>query len=234
MNGALTLSKDQLFTFRQGRCVGGSTTVNNSVAFKPEGFWWESNLVGRWEELGIHLDWESLHANYDDLKALLHVAPVDCRVISQGSRTLRSGFEAVGGDHKIIQVPSNTMDCVGCGRCNLGCPYDAKRGLLATLIPDFVRKGGLLVPDTDVDSIEFTGAPGKQSVASVTLVTPDGERVRIEAEKFVLAAGAYASSKLLWKSGFTGADPDVRTVGKRFSVNHGTGLVAVFPTPQDN
>src|SRR4029079_18051163 len=61
-----------------------------------------------------------------------------------------------------------------------------------------------------------------------------GGTTRIEADRFILAAGAYASTKLLWRSGFLGAIPGVRTVGKRFSVNVGTPVVGLFPERQDS
>jgi choline dehydrogenase-like flavoprotein len=247
MNGAITLSEDEQFLFQQGRCVGGSTVINNSVAFKPEGFWWE-NLKQRWQALGIKLDYEDFYKQYDVLTALLRVAPVDDRVITKGARTVRDGFEklmrAGTGPHTAydrlyepITVASNSLDCIGCGRCNLGCQYNAKQSLLVTLIPDFVRDGGLLVPDAKVTRLEF------QSQGSVSQENPwrikaayvaaGNDTVRIEADRFILASGAYASTKLLWRSGFLGAVPGVRTVGKRFSVNAGSPVVGVFPERQN-
>src|SRR4029077_13626699 len=92
--------------------------------------------------------------------------PLEERVITIGAHTLREGFEKLrekqinfDGLHERlpepITVPSNTLDCIGCGRCNLGCQYDAKRSLMVTLIPDFVRAGGLLVPDAKVTKLQF-------------------------------------------------------------------------------
>jgi choline dehydrogenase-like flavoprotein len=245
MNAAATLSQDQQFQFQQGRCVGGSTVVNNSVAFKPEGFWWE-NLKERWRDLGVNLDYDDLLKQYDVLDELLDVAPVDPRIMNKGGRTLRDGFEklvqsgANGNGHLPLQppitVPSNALHCIGCGRCNIGCQYDAKRSLMVTLIPDFVRAGGLLVPDAKVTKLEFhsNGTPDNPyRIDAVEVEGTDGP-VRIEADRFILSAGAYASTKLLWRSGFLGAIPGVRTVGKRFSVNAGTPVVGIFPERQDS
>src|SRR5262249_11259006 len=93
MNGAVTLSQDQQFTFRQGRAVGGSTVVNNSVCIKPTGIWWDEFVVHRWSEMGVHLDWSSLHETYDDVAALLQTQPIDERVLTQAARTVKEGFE---------------------------------------------------------------------------------------------------------------------------------------------
>lgn len=247
MNAAATLSLDQQFLFQQGCCVGGSTVVNNSVAFKPEGFWWK-NLKDRWQNLGINLDYDDLLRQYDVLSPLLHVHTLEDRVITIGAHTLRDGFEKLSKKEtdfdgfrahleKPITVPSNTLDCIGCGRCNLGCQYDAKRSLAITLIPDFVRAGGLLVPDAKVTCLQFQTNASDQdnpySISAVEVEDAKGNKVCIEADRFILASGAYASSKILWRSGFQGAIPGVRTVGKKFSVNAGAPLVGIFPEPQD-
>jgi choline dehydrogenase-like flavoprotein len=247
MNAAATVSLDQQFLFQQGCCVGGSTVVNNSVAFKPEGFWWD-NLKSRWQNLGINLDYDDLLHQYDVLAPLLHVHTLEDRVITIGAHTLREGFERLSkkdinfdGIHAHLREPitvaSNTLDCIGCGRCNLGCQYDAKRSLAVTLIPDFVKAGGLLVPDAKVTKLQFqtqaSDPDNPYAISAVEVEDAKGNKVCIEADRFILASGAYASSKLLWRSDFQGAIPGVRTVGKKFSVNAGTPLVGIFPTPQD-
>lgn len=232
MNGGTTLSKNQKFTFRQGHCVGGSTLVNNSVALKPEGFWWDTNIVERWAFMGVKLEWERLHAAFDEIGELLNVYPIDPRVVTPQAETLKSGFEAIG-QYAIKPVRTNLRNCIGCGRCNVGCPYDAKQSMAHTTIPRFVRAGGDLVADAHVDELRFSGPHGARRVESVRVKGKSGGKVRIEADKFVLAPGAYASSKLLWRSDFLGCEPGVRTVGKRFSGNFGAGVFGRFPKPQN-
>ncbi len=235
MNAAATLSQDMQFQFQQGRCVGGSTVVNNSVAFKPVGFWWE-NLKQRWQALGVNLDYDDLYRQYDVLEKLLDVAPVDLRITNKGGFTTRAGFEKLGLKPPPIVVNSNALDCIGCGRCNIGCQYDAKRSLMVTLIPDFVKAGGLLVPDAKVTKLEFHPDGDASNPYHITAVEVEGTDgpIRIEADRFILSAGAYASTKLLWRSGFLGAIPGVRTVGKRFSVNAGAPVVGIFPERLDS
>jgi choline dehydrogenase-like flavoprotein len=245
MNAAVTLSQDEQFLFQQGRCVGGSTVINNSVAFKPVGFWWE-DLKQRWQALGINLDYDDLHHQYDVLTDLLHVHPLEERVMTKAAHTLRDGLEKLARGEtdsdtayrrlrEPITVPTNSVDCVGCGRCNIGCQYDAKQSMLVTLIPDFVRNGGLLVPDAKVTSLEFHSGGDRENPYRVKAAqVADGkDSIRIEADRFILASGAYASTKLLWRSGFLGAVPGVRTVGKRFSVNAGSPVGGSFPERQD-
>jgi choline dehydrogenase-like flavoprotein len=230
MNNGVTLTKDMMYSFRQGRCVGGSTTLNNSVSFKPQGFWWDQNIVERWKACGADLDWAELSRCYDELKDFLNVHPLEERVITPMARTIAEGFRGLG--HEAVIVPSNTKDCIGCGRCNAGCAFDSKQSMLITAIPALLRRGGKLVPEAKVKTINYVADGDGFRVTGVQVKDADGKMTTIEADRVILAAGAYASSKLLWKSGFTGLDPGVRTVGKRFVANMGTPLVGRFSTPQ--
>ena len=235
MNAGATLSKDQLYQFRQGHCVGGSTTLNNSVSIKPTGFWWENNLVERWKEVGANLNWDELYQQYSEIGPLLNVHPIEDRIVTPMADTVVHGFMKIAPNLKVSHAPVNTVDCIGCGRCNLGCQYDAKQSMLVTFIPKVVENGGLLVPNAHVEEIHFDldRRSNRQVVKSVRVKTVDGESIEIEADKFVLAAGAYASTKLLWKSGFTGFASDVRTVGKRFTGNLGSPVFGKFKEKLD-
>jgi choline dehydrogenase-like flavoprotein len=230
MNGGATLSQNEKYTFRQARCVGGGTTVNNSVALKPLDFWWNDNIVDRWTSLGAELDFDELYRAYDDISDLINVAPLDPRVISPMSRTVRDGFARAYPDAKINTVKANLRGCIGCGRCNLGCQYGAKQSMLETTLPEFVRNGGLLVPHADIEHIMFDEQ--RPRVRSIIVIDQAGEYVEIEADKFVLATGCLASTKLLWRAGYQGVDNGPRTVGRRFSANIGSTVTGRFSEPQ--
>ncbi|WP_267397178.1 MULTISPECIES: GMC family oxidoreductase N-terminal domain-containing protein [unclassified Sphingomonas] len=124
MNGGFTLSADQCSTFVQARTVGGGTLVNNAVAWKPAGFWWDEVLVKRWERFGVSLDWPRLNRSYDAMLALIHAGPARPVVMAPMAETLRDGFARTG--HQAVDVTINTLNCIGCGRCNSGCRYAAK------------------------------------------------------------------------------------------------------------
>lgn len=244
MNGGITLSSDEQFIFLQGRGVGGSTLVYNSVAFKPEGFWWQ-NIKNSWQALGVELDYDDLYHQYDVLGKKLHVVPVGQDIITKGARTVRAGWEkmyekdvraqwqvALAEDDPVVVAHTNSIDCIGCGRCNLGCQYGSKQSMAESLLPEFVRRGGLLVPNSQATRLEFAPGGGGMKAVAVWVTDSEGNPVRIEADRVILAAGAYASTKLLWRSGFTGNKRGVRTVGKRLSVNAGSPLIGILPDQQ--
>ncbi len=230
MNAGATVTADRTFTFRQGRTVGGSTTVNNAISLKPEGFWWTDNLIGRWQHAGVSMNWPRLSRAYDEVGTLLGIRPLDPRLITEAARTVRKGFQATGqSSSRIVDV--NLGECVGCGRCNLGCQYDAKNSMSTAVIPEFMRRGGILLSNAHAHRLEFSGQPGMAHVTAVQLSPSVDGGITIKADRFILAPGAYASSKLLWESGFTGAS-DARTVGRKFTCNFGSPVIGRFPSKQ--
>ena len=233
MNGAATLSANQKYTFTQGRCVGGSTTVNNAVSLKPRDFWWNKLIVERWSNLGAELNWDELAQAFDQVAPAINVQNLDSRVISPMAKKIKAGFRREYPSVPLNVVKVNLEDCIGCGRCNLGCQYDAKKSMLVTMIPEFLDRGGVLVPDAKVTRIIFEEHSGRRTVTGLEVKTKEGDLVHVKADRYVLAAGAFASSKLLWRSGYIGSEPGVRTVGKRFSGNFGTPVSGIFATAQN-
>ena len=230
MNGGFTLSADEKTTFVQGRVVGGGTLLNNSVAWKPEGVWWDDVVVKRWERFGVTLDWARLDASYDAMLDLLNVRPVNPVVMPPMAQTLKDGFAAIG--QTATTVKCNILDCIGCGRCNAGCRFGAKQSMNETTLPRLVAAGALLVPDAHVTGLMLDGEPGAQRCRGAYARDATGTAFQVEADRIVLAAGAFASTKILRRSGFSGALPGVRTVGKRFSGNMGTPVFGEFATRQ--
>jgi ferredoxin len=216
MNGAVTLSANQKYTFVQARCVAGGTLVNNSVALKPVGQWW-TGMKDRWSWLGADLDWDRLNKSYDELMSLTSVGPAN---------PLGKGFASIGLAPKLVTC--NLHECVGCGRCNAGCQYGAKQSMLETTLPRLVKAGGYIVPHAHATELILEGPQGRQVCRGAWVRADHGETFAIPADKVLLATGAFASTKLLRRSGFSGANPGVRTVGRRFSSNMGTPVFGEF------
>jgi choline dehydrogenase-like flavoprotein len=99
------------------------------------------------------------------------------------------------------------------------------------VIPKFIEQGGILLTDAHAHRLIFSEVNGARHVTGVEISPHAGEGVTIPADRFILASGAYASTKLLWESDFTGAT-DRRTVGKQFTCNFGSPVIGSFPSKQ--
>jgi choline dehydrogenase-like flavoprotein len=235
VNSGVTPGQSQRLGFIQGRVVGGGTTVNNAGSPRPSGAWGEI-MRWRWETAGAALDWEGLGQAFDDLRDPLHIRQIDARVITRGTNQVFQGFAPLSGEYAAAGLlNANLEDCVSCGQCNQGCPYDAHRGPFISLLPEILRRNErvLLVPGATVTRLRFATGAGGRRVESVEYRDAGGKTRRLAADRVILAAGAYASSALLLRSDYLSSDNRRRLVGRRFSCNYASPVIGRFAERMD-
>jgi choline dehydrogenase-like flavoprotein len=232
-DGVMQQTEDFNFTVLQGSCVGGSTTVNNAVCFPPP-----DKVLKTWNDENLHdagLDIAGLKASVAAIETFLPV-------ISQGgveklnpSAPRYVEGAAIAGysptELEVAPVNANITDCAGCGYCNIGCKYGHKMSMLDKALPEGQRESGgrlRIVADCEVERIRtVSGRP--QHVAGLLAKLRDGRRVRIEARRYILAAGAVGSSYILLKSHAASDLP----VGRKLCFNMGAPITAEFEERQD-
>ncbi len=179
---------DAAIAVLQGRSVGGGTTVNWTTCFRTpqrvQDFWGE--------RFGLDLD---LDPHFEAVEQRLGVAEWPEELANANNRTLLDGCRALGWEAKALR--RNVRGCVNSGYCGLGCPYDAKQGMLITTLQDLLDRGGSIISDCRALSIEHSG--GRASVVHGR-VNDGGPRVTVRADKVVVAGGAINSPALLLAS----------------------------------
>ncbi len=226
-DGVFQQTTDYRFTVLQGSCIGGSTVVNNAVCFPPP-----EHVLARWNDPGQYdagLDLKDLQKSIEYINAFLPITKQDHDKLNptgkkflEGVKKLRDkhGFE---GEMEVDPVRANIKDCLGCGYCNIGCAYGKKLSMLDTALPWAQERfpGKLsIVAECEVRRFNTQG----DHVVSVEAQMSDGRKLTIHAKKYVLAAGAIASSYLLLRSKIGGNLP----VGKQFSCNMGAAVTGEF------
>ncbi len=230
-DGLMQQTEDWRFTILQGKCVGGSTTVNNAVCFPPP-----PHVLDRWNDpfgADAGLDRAELAASVAAVERYLTVArqAPDVRLNPSGAR-YAEGARRLGltPDQLAVDVVNaNIRDCYGSGYCNIGCRWGKKLSMLETALPDAQREGPgrvRVLAECEVERI-FPLSDRPRRVTSLLARFPDGRKLRIKADRFVLAAGAVASSYLLLRSGIGHGLP----VGEGFCANMGAPLTAEFEDP---
>lgn len=122
--------------------------------------------------------------------------------------------------------------CVDCNTCDtFACAVGAKNDLAVAVLPELIRRGLELRPNTEVTGLE---APGGR-VRGVELRdrrTADGSTV--SARAVVLAAGALGTPRLLMSSGLRGPNPAGAAVG-RYLTRHCSAIAfGFFPEVPDD
>ena len=112
----------------------------------------------------------------------------------------------------------------------MGCPVNAKRSMLVTLVPDAIDAGARLLFRARVDRVETSG--GAVRAAHATLLdasgyAPTGRRATIRARRFVLSGGAINSPALLLRSGLDHGG----LVGKRTFLHPVVGVSGLHDDP---
>lgn len=125
----------------------------------------------------------------------LGVAPIDERLLSEGSRALAAAGSDLG--YRFERMPKfiDADKCQKCGNCMLGCKYGAKWTPIARLA-EIQDRGAEIVYGALVDKV--LSADGR--VTGLEGVV-DGRRFKVGAERVILAAGGLGTPVILQNSG---------------------------------
>ena len=213
---------DKAINILQGRCVGGSTTVNWTSSFRTPAstlqFWRERFALPDLTE-------DAMSPWFLQAESRLSIGPwlVPPNV---NNELLKTGAARLGIPAAAIQ--RNVKGCWNLGSCGMGCPTNAKQSMLVTTIPMALDRGATLLVQMRADKLEL--AQGKvQSVNCIPValngaVVP-GNGTRVLARHFVVAGGAINSPALLMRSGLP--DPHGR-LGLRTFLHPVVASAAVF------
>ena len=206
----------------QGRCVGGSTTVNWTSSFRTP----KATLAYWREHFGlVGMTPEAMAPWFEQAEQRLHIGPwlVQPNV---NNEKLRLGAERIG--IAAAEIRRNVRGCWNLGSCGMGCPTNAKQSMLVTTIPAALDRGAVLLVQTRAQTLEL--AEGRvQAVQCVPVAINGavlgGPGTRVAARHFVVAGGAINSPALLMRSRLP--DPHAR-LGRRTFLHPVVLSTAVF------
>ena len=204
---------DKAINILQGRCVGGSTTVNWTSSFRTP-----APTLKFWRERFGLTDYsvEALAPYFVQAEQRLNISP--WRVApNENNDLLRRGASKLGIPTSAIA--RNVKACWNLGSCGMGCPTNAKQSMLVTTIPAALELGAQLLTETRAEHFEL--ANGRvtalicrniESNSALVHTLPASNAIKIIAKHYVLAGGAINSPAVLLRSG--APDPHSR-LGKR-------------------
>lgn len=215
---------DKAINILQGRCVGGSTTVNWTSSFRtPE------PTLRHWEQNGLSgYSAEALRPWFERMEQRLHINPWPVAP-NENNDLLRRGASRLGISTGIMQ--RNVKGCWNLGYCGMGCPTNAKQSMLVTTIPAALAGGARLLTRTRAERLRFHGNRA-ESLACTALDTdglaPTGITIEVRARHFVVCGGAINTPALLLRS--NAPDPH-SLLGKRTFLHPTVICAALFEQP---
>ncbi len=193
-HGALQTSTNRDFVVFQGRCVGGSSTINNGICLRvnqagrthPDA----PDVLAKWATIGAPIDAAAFHASYDAVQAKLGIAPIEPRSGRHNGPHLIEGwrsYAAASGNPRDVRAitdwfaknfgpPHTPNACAYCGYCNSGCAYGRRMGIAQTYLPEACRDfGARILPDTKAERIVWqTAYDGRREAEAVKQICPPG------------------------------------------------------------
>jgi len=221
--GMSRMTADGSIAILQGRCVGGSTTVNWTSSFRtPE------PTLNHWQQgFGLEdLSPQALAPWFDSREQRHSVAPWRIPP-NTNNDVLRRGCEAL--DYAWGVIPRNVKSCWNLGYCGVGCPTNAKQGTLLTCIPGALNHRATLYHGLRAERLVMQQDHISHLQASALAsdgLTPNGATVTLRARHFVVAASALGTPALLLRSQLP--DP-FEQVGKRTFLHPVNACVARMP-----
>ena len=189
---------DKGINILQGRCVGGSTTVNWTSSFRTP-----TPTLDHWRAQFGLADYgaEALAPWFMQAEKRLNVGPW-LTAPNDNNDLLRRGATSLG--IAAAAIKRNVKGCWNLGSCGMGCPTNAKQSMLVTTLPAALERGATLLVQTRVERLVLKG--DRAEALECVPVQIDGRRaadtsVRITARHFVVAGGAINSPALLLRSG---------------------------------
>jgi choline dehydrogenase-like flavoprotein len=190
-------TEDLAVTILQGRCVGGSSTVNWCTTLRtPE---W---VLEAWSRTyGVEgLGARDLEPYFERIERYLNANPEPEENHSPNNRIILDGGRAL--NYHVRANNRNVRECVRAGACGLGCPFDAKLSVDRTYLPDAERVGAAIYANCRAEKITL-----RAQMKRVEGVVLDERTQRprstfvIEAPVVIVSGSAIHSPVLLEKSG---------------------------------
>jgi len=187
---------DKGISILQGRCVGGSTTVNWTSSFRTP----EPTLAHWREHFGLSdFTPEGLAPWFEQAERRVNV---DDWVTdpNPNNSVLAAGAAKLG--IPAPRIRRNVKGCWNLGSCGMGCPTNAKQSMLVTTLPAALDAGAQLFVQARVERLIHQGqrVEGLHCVAVGLNGSPTGGGCAVTAQHVVLAGGAINSPALLLRS----------------------------------
>ncbi len=208
--------------FVEGRCVGGSTTINGGMTYRPQ------------NEVFEH--WEEMTGSPDLGPAGLepHLARVEDRISAK-----KQAPWSLGGDNRIMDEGAHRKGwhyshnaraqdhCVGSNNCILGCTTGAKQSTLVSYMPRAMQAGARCLTEVRVDRLLIEGGRcvGVAGAATNPRTQRQDRPVEIRADHVVIACGAVQSPYLLLRHKLARRS---KQLGRNFFIHPNTKMLGLF------
>jgi choline dehydrogenase-like flavoprotein len=207
----------------EGRCVGGSTTINGGMTWRAPGkvlkAWEQKSGLGELSETGLAPLFEQVEK---DISARAQLP----ESIGEDSRIMREGAEKLGWSY--LHNHRNQSGCVGANNCVLGCPTGAKQSTLVSYMPRAMKRGARCLTEIRVEKliIERGRCVGVSGFALDRETRRKKRPIKVRGGAVVVACGAVQTPLLLQAHGL--GRPS-KLLGQNFTCHPNVKVLGIYP-----
>ena len=210
-------------TYVEGRCVGGSTTVNGGMCYRtPE------PVLDEWQRWTGSADFrsEALEPLFERVEERISVRPDLDLALGDDSRIMYHGARRKGWCSTINQRDASI--CVGCNNCVMGCPTGAKQSTNVSYMPRAMEAGARCLTEIRVDRLLIEGGRcvGVVGHAQDPRTRRGTVEVTVRARAVVISCGAVQTPYLLLRHRLGRPSGQL---GRNFLIHPNAKLVAFYP-----
>jgi len=215
--GGALATDDMSIRILQGKVFGGSTTINWMNSFRTP-----DHVLEEWAvDYGLHEYLpEYMQPHFEQIEQRMHIHEVPDSDHNQQNRIILDGAAELG--IHADSCKNNSKNCIGCGKCGLGCAYDAKQDMRLTYLKDAQEYDTTIYTSCKATEIKYIS----RDEQIVHAVVQDGtDRTLIfQATRVIVAAGAIMSPLLLQQSGLANS----KIVGNYLHLHPVLGSVGLY------
>lgn len=197
-NSGANFTKDLKIAIAQGSCLGGSTIINDAVCFEIPGI-----VRRQWKDMGLDISDDEWDRATDEVSRETHITKVRSNELNRNSMMLKKGCELLGYEKHYLNE-RNSLNCMQCGLCHLGCHYGTKQDMRETYIHKALNDPGSDIKIyCDCSAEKITYSDGVVDGVEGDFLDRNGKsvfRIRINTKLVVIAAGSIASTQLLLRN----------------------------------
>jgi choline dehydrogenase-like flavoprotein len=223
-NGGVELTQDASLVFLRGKCVGGTSIVNQALLDRFDDIAWAD-----WQaDTGFpFFTLEGMAPHFEAVEPHLSIQEMPERLRNRNAKLFVEGHKKLGFGWAPMergQTNCNTEGGNDCLACLGGCRLDSKQSMLVTFLPKALAAGLELRPEFTVETVEAQG--GRVIVRG----TGREGKAEVSGRRLVLAAGVMGNVQILLRSGFGSKLP---ALGRRLACHPQSMHFGLFDEPVD-
>jgi choline dehydrogenase-like flavoprotein len=207
-----------MFPLLQGRCVGGSTTINSAIAWRVH-----DRILDQWSRefgLGETITSKVLQPHFEELEQALSVRTPHDKAMGNHNSLFEEAARARGIPAEAIR--RYDAGCDASASCITGCRTGKKLSMNFSFVPQSLQRGGRIYTSAKVSHVESRF--GRAVAVHARLSGEGAPKLRVAARRGVIvAASAIQTPNLLRSSGVR-----LPALGKHFQVHPATSVTGRF------